>query len=254
MTFRYIHAVFFSVVCLIARGQNFEGHYRVVTDMYSGSGEDGTLQKAVSLEYAGILYRKGNRYISFKRPLYLDKYPSGSIDVQMSQNRIVGISLFMDSVQSIYYKDFDSLLNRYRVDASGKGQVTNNYLQYFEPDARQWEILTDTKEVNGLKCQKARSFNRDGALAYEAWFCPDVEMQGGPMGVFGLPGLVVELDAPRSYTRWELTSYSFTVDIPDTIFWPAEFNQSFKQLAKHTKLGSSNKATKQQKLINIVNQ
>jgi GLPGLI family protein len=51
-----------------------------------------------------------------------------------------------------------------------------------------WTIANDEKEILGFTCKKAT--NKSG---YVAWFCPDIPVDDGPAGYFGLPGLILEI-------------------------------------------------------------
>lgn len=56
---------------------------------------------------------------------------------------------------------------------------------------KKWQTLTDTLTINGFKCQKAKLELDNKSVV--AWFCDDIPFQTGPLGYFGLPGLIVKL-------------------------------------------------------------
>lgn len=207
--------------------QRFEATYKVEKDI-TVELDNGTNRKVATLEYAGHLYRLDNRYMFFKKPLYLQQYPSGSVQARLSETNTHEFALPMDTVQGISYKAMDSLLFRYRFDMSGKDKVKNNYVQAFEPGFQQWQFLPDTKEINGLKVQKAVLNNKaSGEPIWEVWFCADIPMEAGPSNIVGLPGLMVEGISFPFKEKYSLQSYAGNSNFPDHVFWPGEFGQPF---------------------------
>lgn len=221
----------FSVFAISGMSQTLEAKYKV-TRRIPLTEKSGKVTH-YSFDYTGFLYRKGSSYISFVKPLYLDVYPTGVKEVFYAENQKIPLSLLMDTIQTLNYISFDSLVWRYRLDRTGR--VDFNHMRKFEPGIRAWNFLPDTKEVNGLNCQKATLYS-SGLLAYEVWFCPDIPMQAGPHHLIDLPGLIVELESYFTKTTWVLESYTADIDIADNIFWPAEFNQPFKEEKALTKL------------------
>lgn len=60
-----------------------------------------------------------------------------------------------------------------------------------------WEITSDSKEILGYKCFKAIGNKIDidsseSTSKIEAWFTEEINLSHGPMGINGLPGLVLE--------------------------------------------------------------
>lgn len=63
---------------------------------------------------------------------------------------------------------------------------------------KNWQLTTETKLIQNYKCFKAtynKLIDKDKGT-YEtitAWYCPELPYPIGPNGVFGLPGLIMEL-------------------------------------------------------------
>ena len=63
----------------------------------------------------------------------------------------------------------------------------------------EWSTKTDTKTIEGHKCYLAESVrqieNPDGVFYQQikAWYCPEINYSFGPIGYYGLPGLILEL-------------------------------------------------------------
>jgi len=65
-------------------------------------------------------------------------------------------------------------------------------LYQFEEPALQWEILHETKEIKGFKCQLAKTVTDTGDTFF-AWFTKDIPIQEGPFRFKGLSGLILEI-------------------------------------------------------------
>jgi GLPGLI family protein len=230
-----------SVIC----GQSLEAHYTVTTN-FEIPLKDGAVKKG-SVDLAGTLYRKQNRYIYFERPLYLEKYPDGSISVNISPTEASAYVVSTDTLQSINYSDYDSLTNRYRVDY--KVDVRNN-VRHFDRNFYSWTFLPEKKDINGLHCQKA-SLTMNGNPQWTVWFCPDIQMDANPGNIKSLPGLVVEADNIPLKKHYTLDTYSANTNIADKNFWPNEFNEKFQEGAPLVKTGDQkiNKTQKQAELL-----
>ena len=64
------------------------------------------------------------------------------------------------------------------------------YGRYTEPKPNfGWEILPETKNILGYKCQKAKGKFR--GREYVAWFSSDIPLSDGPWKFCGLPGLIL---------------------------------------------------------------
>src|SRR5690554_4554256 len=63
-------------------------------------------------------------------------------------------------------------------------QINDSY-----PDL-QWELMPETKEVDGLACKKAVTTYR--GKTWEAWYAPSIPLPYGPWKLHGLPGIIVE--------------------------------------------------------------
>jgi len=69
----------------------------------------------------------------------------------------------------------------------------------------QWKITTATKEIKGLKCQKAIGDCK--GRTYEAWFCKDYPYSAGPWKLSGLPGLIIEASDIKNQVIFSFISF-----------------------------------------------
>ena len=65
-----------------------------------------------------------------------------------------------------------------------------------------WEIQEDTKELNGIRVQKAVA--SQWGRTWEAWFAEDIPIYDGPYVFGGLPGLIVEVGDTQGHYVFRL--------------------------------------------------
>lgn len=72
------------------------------------------------------------------------------------------------------------------------------YGQYAERlPAFEWQILSESKDILGYKCQKALGEFR--GRKYIAWFAPSILISDGPWKFCGLPGLILAVEDTDKY-------------------------------------------------------
>lgn len=63
---------------------------------------------------------------------------------------------------------------------------------------KNWELINETKNIDNYKCYKAvykKEIINPRGVFYEnitAWYCPELPYSFGPLGLCGLPGLILE--------------------------------------------------------------
>jgi GLPGLI family protein len=210
-----------------AYAQNLTAIYSVKKDIYIKDVNQ-IDNKIASIEYTGFLFKKNNNYISFDKPLYLNKFPNGNYVYKMEENHNYSILLSIDTIQNLNFFSIDSLIRRFRESYTRKinGRISN-YFQEVDLNYHQWELLPENKTINGLNCQKAK-LSIGGTPQWEVWFCPDIPVDVNMSGIFGLPGLIVEAYHVVLKKTYILESYEMNAVISDSIFWPKEFNEPFE--------------------------
>ncbi len=87
-----------------------------------------------------------------------------------------------------------------------------HYYYWDEPvDAQNWEILSDTATIKGLKCQKA-SCDYKGR-SYVAWFSNQIISNNGPWKFGGLPGLIIKISDSKNEIIFEFDGYATLKDL-----------------------------------------
>ena len=253
---KIILKILFSISCLLfflkLNSQTLEAHYKVQQSVNISS--DPTRSKTLTLEYDGYLYRSDGKYIYFQKPLYLNKYPSGEI-IESSGNAYNIYTLTMDTIQRIVYSNTDSMIVRRLLDG-GNDDLKEFSVRCFEWGSFEWQLLPETKIINGLLCQRAQQYNPGNPkeLIWDVWFCPDINIGFGPLNIRDIPGLVVEAESFTMQETYVLQSYNANISIPDCFFWPKEFDHAKFTKLPFLKANPNREKSKNQKKAEIINQ
>jgi GLPGLI family protein len=84
------------------------------------------------------------------------------------------------------YKDFvDQELQEFLVSIQDNKYIIDDRIH-----PMQWQILQETKMIEGISVTKAKCEHR--GRTYTAWFAPSIPISNGPWKLGGLPGLILE--------------------------------------------------------------
>ena len=235
-----VSVLFVLLINLGASAQNIKAVYRIDEEIIINGGNG---NKSLSLSLTGHYYKSGNKYIYWESPDYLAKYPDGKVTI--SNDNVFNIyTVNADTIQKLYYHDYDSLIVRMGLFSEYQRPITEFR---FEADASlPWVFETDTKVINGLKCQLATWSNQ-----WRVWFCPDIPAKTSLHGLQGLPGLVVEADCPPTNAHYTLLNYDMPTMIQEAVFSPNVFNQPMVKggLLKRKAIPVKTKQEKQAELL-----
>ena len=68
-----------------------------------------------------------------------------------------------------------------------------------------WKLVpNETKEIAGFNCRKAVGKIFDSVYVF-AFYTDEITTSGGPMGIHGLPGMILGITIPRMFTSWIAT-------------------------------------------------
>jgi GLPGLI family protein len=68
-----------------------------------------------------------------------------------------------------------------------------------------WRLVpNETREIAGFNCRKAVGKIFDSVYVF-AFYTDEITITGGPMGIHGLPGMILGITIPRMYTSWIAT-------------------------------------------------
>jgi GLPGLI family protein len=69
----------------------------------------------------------------------------------------------------------------------------------------EWKMVpNETREIAGFVCRKAVGVIFDSVYVF-AFYTDEITISGGPMGLHGLPGMILGITVPRMYTSWIAT-------------------------------------------------
>lgn len=68
-----------------------------------------------------------------------------------------------------------------------------------------WKLVpNETREIAGFVCRKAQAIIFDSVYVF-AFYTDEITVSGGPMGIHGLPGMVMGITIPRMFSSWIAT-------------------------------------------------
>ena len=68
-----------------------------------------------------------------------------------------------------------------------------------------WKLSpNETREIAGFNCRKATGIIFDSVYVF-AFYTDEITISGGPMGIHGLPGMILGITVPRMFTSWIAT-------------------------------------------------
>ena len=69
----------------------------------------------------------------------------------------------------------------------------------------EWKLSpNETREIAGFICRKATGIIFDSVYVF-AFYTDEITVSGGPMGIHGLPGMILGITIPRMFTSWIAT-------------------------------------------------
>lgn len=94
----------------------------------------------------------------------------------------------------------------------GKGTFTDQkyvfddlYLMSDSLTKISWKLdPSESREIAGFNCRKATGILFDSVYVF-AFYTDEITVSGGPMGIAGLPGMIMGITIPRMYTSWIAT-------------------------------------------------
>jgi GLPGLI family protein len=65
-----------------------------------------------------------------------------------------------------------------------------------------WRLVpNETRDIAGFNCRKAVGKIFDSVYVF-AFYTDEITVSGGPMGIHGLPGMILGITIPRMFTSW----------------------------------------------------
>lgn len=101
---------------------------------------------------------------------------------------------------NIWYSDFST-----KTFTNQKFVFDNTYLLTGALMNIDWKLSPmETREIGGFMCRKATGIIFDSVYVF-AFYTEEITTSGGPMGIQGLPGMIMGITVPRMFTSWVAT-------------------------------------------------
>ena len=106
--------------------------------------------------------------------------------------------------ENVWFSDYRN--NTY---TNQKFVFDNTYLLSDSLMNMNWKLVpNETREIAGFNCRKAQTVIFDSVYVF-AFYTDEITSSGGPMGIHGLPGMVLGVTIPRMFTSWIATKLQF---------------------------------------------
>jgi GLPGLI family protein len=122
-----------------------------------------------------------------------------------------------DGEDNIWFSDYTS--NTY---TDQKFVFDNTYLLSDSLLKINWKLSpNETRDIAGFNCRKATGIIFDSVYVF-AFYTDEITVSGGPMGISGLPGMILGITIPRMFTSWVATKVQLTGYDPNKIVAPTK--------------------------------
>ena len=98
----------------------------------------------------------------------------------------------------------------------------------------EWKLTpNETREIAGFNCRKATGIIFDSVYVF-AFYTEEITVSGGPMGLHGLPGMILGVTIPRMYSSWIATRLQVSCIDTKKIIPPVKGKKKDPQELKET--------------------
>lgn len=149
---------------------------------------------------------------------------------------------------NLWFSDYNS-----RTSVNRKFVFDDTYLLTDSLMKIEWKLSpTETRIIAGFNCRKATGIIFDSVYVF-AFYTDEITISGGPMGLNGLPGMILGITIPRMYTSWIATKLEFNGVNTSIIAAPQKGKKKIaKELQENVKKATSDWGTwGQQSVWNI---
>jgi len=137
-----------------------------------------------STTYYHLTFNGNKSIYKFDRLNEKDKLPWGSNNAE----------------DNVWYNDFNSDTRVNQKSVFGDIYILSDSLMNLD-----WKLMpNETREIAGFVCRKAQAVIFDSVYVF-AFYTDEITVSGGPMGIHGLPGMIMGITIPRMFTSWIAT-------------------------------------------------
>ncbi len=159
----------------------------------------------------------------------VSKYTISYYDYTFSSNKSIYTFTKLDEKnKSKWDNDFDYEGNTWYYDFNvGTSAFRRNFWRdefNFTDSIKEiaWKLVpTESKMIAGFNCRKAYTVLFDSVYVF-AFYTDEITISGGPVGLHGLPGMILGVTVPRMYSSWIATKVNVTSVNEAIIVSPAD--------------------------------
>ncbi len=197
---RNILTLFFLLMCIHVFAQNIECKYTSTTVIPEDvkNIEDANIRNMV-------INQLSNKKETFSLKVSNGKYLFEAISNEQNNGTVMQIG-----GSSAIYMDMDT-----KTSVSQENILDRTFLIKETIKTYDWDITTEYKEIIHKKCTKATLKENPTIVA---WFTSEIPVSFGPMGYYGLPGLILQLETPsKNYIIQEISvsKENISIKAPD---------------------------------------
>jgi len=172
----------------------------LVKIVYTLSGKPDSNHKRASTKYTLDIGRSISKFYSYEKSV-ADSLLISQLEIQRNLGGQISInnSSKLAASDKVIYRSFASGIS---MVFDIIGMVDYRYIDSVKD--LKWKLLPDTANILGYKCTKATTHFR--GRNYEAWFAPDIPIQGGPYIYCGLPGLILNIKDDQNTFEFQALS------------------------------------------------
>ena len=116
--------------------------------------------------------------------------------------------------EDVWYSDFETSSSIKR-----KFVFDDHYLLTDSLAKIDWKLVpNETREIAGFNCRKAVGILFDSVYVF-AFYTDEILIPGGPMGLNGLPGMILGITIPRMFSSWIATKVDI-INVNKSIITP----------------------------------
>jgi len=141
--------------------------------------------------------------------MFKDKIPRLSTSYyQLTFNDNKGIYLFnrkddktrspwgSDDEDNVWYSDYANDKFVQQKSIFGNTYILSDSLLNID-----WKMTNESRNIAGFNCRKAVGVLFDSVYVF-AFYTDEILVSGGPMGLHGLPGMILGITIPRMFSSW----------------------------------------------------
>ena len=102
--------------------------------------------------------------------------------------------------ENVWYNDYTNNTRTNQKFVFDQTYILSDSLMKME-----WKLVpNETREIAGFVCRKAQTVIFDSVYVF-AFYTDEITVSGGPMGIHGLPGMILGITIPRMFSSWIAT-------------------------------------------------